>query len=84
MTLKDVAYSGIAVIFAIALVMFLYTTLYELITVTLYNLAISSGIPEGLANNILLMWDWFPVPFLFGCVVWMIYTATIGGSQTWQ
>jgi len=84
MTLKDVAYSGLAVIFAIALVMFSYTALYEVITVTCYDLAVSSGMPLGMANNILLIWEWFPICFLFCCLVWMIYTATISGGQSWQ
>ena len=83
MTLKDVAYSGITVIFAIGLVMFCYIALYDVVTVTMYDLAIANGMPENLANNILLIWIWFPLPFLFSCVVWMIYTATISGEHTW-
>jgi hypothetical protein len=83
MTLKDVAYSGITVIFAIALVMFCYTALNEIVTVTLYDLAASSGMSMALLNNILLLWQWFPVAFLFCCIVWMIYTATISGGQSW-
>lgn len=83
MTLKDIGYSGITVIFAIALVMFVYTALNDVITVTLYGLAISNGVDPGLANNIVLFWDFFPVPFLFSLVIWMIYTATRGGTDTW-
>ena len=83
MTLKDVAYSGITVLFAIALVMIIYIAFNEVVTITLYDLAIANGMGESHANNLLLMWTWFPVPFLFGCLVWMVYTASISGSQTW-
>lgn len=83
MTLKDIGYSGITVIFAIFLVMFMYIALYDTITVTLYPMAIAEGMPENIANNILLAYIWFPAPFLFCCFIWMVYTATIGGQQSW-
>jgi len=83
MTLKDVAYSGITVIFAIAAVMFVYTAMYDLITITLYDMAINSGVPGYIVENLLLCWIWFPVPFIFCCFIWLIYTATISGGTSY-
>ena len=62
MTLRDVAYSGITVVFAIAAVMFVYTALYDLVTITLYDLAVNSGVPDYIIQNLLLCWQWFPHP----------------------
>lgn len=83
MTLRDVAYSGITVIFAITLVMFIYTALYDIVTVTLYDLALSSGMPDYILQNLMLCWIWFPVPFTFCCFVWLVYTATISGGTSY-
>lgn len=83
MTLRDVAYSGITVIFAITLVMFIYTALYDIVTVTLYDLALSSGMPDYILQNLMLCWIWFPVPFAFCCFVWLVYTATISGGTSY-
>jgi len=83
MSLRDVAYSGITVTFAIAIVMLIYTVLYDVVTITLYDLAQSSGVPDYILQNLLLMWQWFPVPFLFTCFVWMLYTATISGRNSY-
>ena len=83
MSLRDVAYSGITVVFAIAIVMLIYTVLYDVVTITLYDLAQSSGVPDYILKNLLLMWQWFPVPYLFTCFVWMLYTATISGRNSY-
>ena len=83
MSLKDVAYSGITVVFAILIVMFIYTIFYDLVTITLYDLALSSGVPEYILENLILCWIWFPVPFVFSCFVWLIYTATVSGSNSY-
>lgn len=83
MSLRDVAYSGLTVVFAISIVMFVYTALYDLVTITLYDLALNSGVPDYILQNLLLCWQWFPVPFLFCCFIWMIYTATISGGTSY-
>lgn len=83
MTLRDVAYSGITVAFAIAAVMFVYTSLYEVVTITMYDIAQNSGVPDYILQNLLLCWQWFPLPFVICCMIWMIYTATISGGTSY-
>ena len=83
MTLKDLGYSGIAVVFAIALVMISYTALNDTIVNTMYDLAVTSGLDIGLANNIVLFWHYFPLAFLFSCFVWMIVSASREGGDSY-
>lgn len=83
MTLRDVAYSGITVVFAITIVMFIYGALYDVVTITFYDMAASSGVPDYILQNILLCWQWFPVPFIVCCFIWLIYTATISGETSY-
>lgn len=83
MTLRDVAFSGITCVFAIALVMFIYTALHDVVTVTLYDLAESSGVPNYILQNLILCWEWFPVPFIFCVFIWLVYTATISGGTSY-
>ena len=83
MTLRDVAYSGISVIFAIAVVMFIYAVMYDVVTITFYDLAAQSGVPDYILQNLLVCWQWFPVPFIFCCFVWLVYTATISGETSY-
>lgn len=83
MSLREVAYSGITAIFAIAMVMIVYTFMNDFVTITLSSLAAQTSMPEGLVNNLLLIWTYFPIPFILCIMVWMVYTATGEGSVTY-
>jgi hypothetical protein len=83
MSLRDIAYSGITVIFAMFLVMTIYVSLNDLVTVTLASMMLAAGVPGGTVDLFMMYWIYWPGAFLFTCIVWMIYTATRKSGDTW-
>lgn len=47
-----------------------YSVFWNIITVNLYNLAIAYSGNRTTADLVVLMWNYFPVPFLFSIIVW--------------
>ena len=47
-----------------------YSVFWNVITVNLYSLAIQYSGNQSTADLVVLMWNYFPIPFLFSTICW--------------
>ena len=85
MAASDVGIAWTSVILVIFEVLLVWGLLYDLITNILYNIALAAGGGEQTLDMIVLFYQWMPVPFLFGVIVWAVVVSARaqGDSQGW-
>jgi len=71
----SIASVWITVLIIIFVTMLVYMSFYSLIAVTLYGLVVYYGGQVETANNIVVFFRFFPVPFLFSLIVWGIISS---------
>lgn len=79
-----IGYTWVAMIMAIAYVMVVYTFLYDMIAVTLYQIALDTGVPEAILDQIIMYLVYFPAAFLFGLIIWAVVNSIRQEADTWR
>jgi hypothetical protein len=72
---NDIGIAWLAVIKVIVVVLLVWGVLYDVVTNILYNIAVASGGDVAVLDMVILFWQWFPVPFLFGVITWAVVVS---------
>jgi len=84
MARTDIGIAWLAVLVVIFEVMLIWGILYDLVTNILYSLGIASGGDVALLDFIVTVWQYFPIPFLFGVFVWAIVVSARAQEDTYR
>jgi hypothetical protein len=61
----------------------IYSVFWNVITVQLYQLAVVYSGNQSTADLVVLMWNYFPLPFLFSVIVWGFVSSIKKEPDVW-
>jgi hypothetical protein len=75
MARTSIGMAWLTVIVVIFQVMLVWGILHDVVTGVLYDLGVACGCDVGLLDFIVAVWTNFPIPFIFGVIVWAIVVS---------